>query len=355
MYNFSGRAYLRLANRLDLLAQYKVSERDNKTPVDVYTPILLDVLQSSPRSNRPYGYERDTATLELRYRPTYNLRLNAGAKQDKLERTYQSVRKTDEDTYWGEIQFSPWAWISARLKVDQSDRSTTPYEQIGNFERAENPLMRKFNMAERDRDRSTFEIDLSPTDKLGINLSYFTTEDDYEASEIGLRSGEEESFSLDLNYAFNKTTNLYVFFTEDEIESEMSAAEEFDAVPWDAFTEDEVQTWGLGLSGQFTEKLSYGFDYVSSESEGEILTDSGLGEEPFPVLETDLTNTRVYLSYQFNDKWSLGLDAYREEYETSDWLIDGLGPYDIRAVMTMGETSPDYEVNVYRLLTTYRF
>ena len=57
MFNLSGRLYARLADRLDLTAQYKVRERDNRTPVDIYTPILLEVFPSDPRSNRPYSYD----------------------------------------------------------------------------------------------------------------------------------------------------------------------------------------------------------------------------------------------------------------------------------------------------------
>ena len=186
MFNLSGRAYLRLADRLDLSAQYKINERDNKTPVDTYTPILLEIFPADPRSNRPYGYERKQGKLELRYRASYRLRLNAGVKNDKLERTYQSVSKTDEDSFWGELQFSPRGWLHARLKLDRLNRDAEPYETLGNFDRSENPLLRKFNMAKRERDRASIEIDLLPTDRFSISLSYYTTDDDYDASVIGL-------------------------------------------------------------------------------------------------------------------------------------------------------------------------
>lgn len=333
----------------------KVSERDNRTPVDIYTPILLEVFPSEPRSNRPYSYEREQGRLELRYRPSYKLRLNAGLKRDVVERTFQEVEKTDENTYWGELQFSPWAWLSARLKLDRLDRGATPFVVQGNFERAENPLMRKFNMAERDRDRVTIELDLSPNDRLGVNLSYYTTEDEYNASVLGLTESEESSVSLDINFVLSKDTNLYAFFTRDKIESEMSGAADFDAVPWNAFTEDQILTWGIGISGRINDKFSYGFDYVSSDSDGDILTDSGAGEVPFPVLTTKLRNARIYLDYKVNDRWGLGLDAYREEYDTTDWLVDGIGPFELNGVLTMGETSPDYAVNVIRLFATLSF
>jgi MtrB/PioB family decaheme-associated outer membrane protein len=355
MFNLSGRVYIRLANRLDLTAQYKVNERDNKTPVDSYTPVLLEVFPSDPRSNRPYSYDRAQGKLELRYRPRYNIRLNAGLKRDTLERTYQDVRKTEEDSYWGELQLTSWAWLGARLKLDHLRRDARSFEEQGNFDRAENPLMRKFNMAERDRNRVTLEFDLTPNERFDIALSIYTTDDDYDASVIGLTESEETSINLDFNYAVNKHTNLYAFVSRDDIESEMSAADGVDSVPWNAFTEDVILTWGLGITGRINEKFSYGFDYVSSDSDGDILTDSGAGEAPFPVLKTKLRNARVYLHYKLNGRWGLGLDAYREEYDSSDWYVDEIGPLDVNGILTMGEISPDYDVNVIRLLATLNF
>jgi MtrB/PioB family decaheme-associated outer membrane protein len=355
MFNLSTRLYLRLADRLDLTAQYKVNERDNRTPVSIYTPVLFEVFQMGPRSNRPYSYERSQGKLELRFRPTRNLRVNAGLKRYTLERTLQEVSKTDEDSYWGELQFSPVEMMNVRLKIDSFDRGATPYEQLESNGRAEHPLMRKFNMAERDRERATVEIDLSPTSRLGINLSYYTTDDNYDTSVIGLTGSEEYSTSLDLNFAVNGQTDLYAFITEDEIESEMSGAASINFIPWNAYTKDHIQTWGMGFSGQVNERVSYGFDYVASDSEGDILTDSSVGEAAFPVLQTDLRNARIYLRYKVSDSWSWGIDAYQEKYATSDWLVDGIGPDDINAVLTMGETSPDYEVSVVRLLASFRF
>jgi len=351
-FNLSGRLYARLADRLDLTAQYKVRERDNRTPIDIYTPILLEVFPGDPRSNRPYSYDNSQARLELRYRPGYHFRINVGAKRDEVERTFQEVDKTDEDTYWGELQFSPWTWLDARLKLDHRQRDATPSEQQGNYDRAEHPLMRKFNMATRERKRATIEFDLYPSEAFGISLSYYTTEDDYDDSLIGLNASEENSLSLDLNYAINKHTSLYAFASINRIESSMSGADDFESLPWDAFTDDEIRTWGIGISGRINDRLSYGFDYLFSDSDGDI---SSASETPFPVLQTELQNVRLYLDYKLNDRWKLGLDAYREEYVTSDWMVDGVGPFDITSVLTMGETSPDYETNVIRLLATLNF
>ena len=241
------------------------------------------------------------------------------------------------------------------MKLENLERGITPYEQLEGNGRTENPLMRKFHLAERDRDRMTVEFDLSPTNRFGISLSFYTTEDDYDASQIGLTGSKEQSYSADFNFALNEKTNFYAFVNKDEIESTMSAADGAGATPWNASTEDTIKTWGVGISGRANDKVSFGLDYVSSDSDGEIMTDISSGHSPFPVLTTELTNTRIYVDYQLNERWTLGLNAYQEEYVTADWFIDSIGPGSISSVLTMGETSPDYDVNVVSLLATLRF
>ncbi|MDH3787581.1 MAG: MtrB/PioB family decaheme-associated outer membrane protein [Xanthomonadales bacterium] len=356
MYNLSGRFYLVLADRLDLTAAYKADKRDNKTPVDSYMPVIMEVWSAGPRSNRPYEYDRDQWKVDLRWRPTYTMRLMGGYKNETLKRTYQDVRKSDEDTWWGEFQFTPWHWFDARLKYEYLDRDNSVYEPQGNYDRAENPLMRKFNMADRQRDRGTAEVDLFLVDNLGINVSYYITDDDYDNSIIGLTSAKETSINLDINYAISKAAVVYGFYTRDKIKSTLSGSSSpANTMIWDGYTDDKINTWGLGLNGEIGKKWTYGVDYVSSKSDGDILVDDGGGQAPFPVLTTKLTNLRGHVKYKMNDRWGLGLDAYREEYDTADWFIDGYGPLDISGLLTLGDESPDYDVWVVRLMATLTF
>ena len=355
MYNISGRAYWRVLDRLDLTARYKKDERKNKTPIDVYTPILLEVGESDPRSNRPYGYDRQQATVELRYRPTYSIRVNAGGKRATLKRTYQSVHKNTEDSYWGELQVTPWAWLDARLKYEDLNRDSTVYEQQGNYDRLEHPLMRKYNMADRDRNRVTLQFDLFPVERLGVSLSYYRTDDDYSDSPIGLIEGNEQNVNLDINYALSKFSTVYGFYSRDRIESEIAGAPSAAATPWRSFTDDLIETWGLGVSGRIGDKTTYGADYVKSVAEGNILTETDAGEPPFPMLYSNLEQLRLKLNHQINDRWGFGLNFLKERYSSSNWQVDDLGPLDINGVLSMGDVSPRYDVWAMSVFATLNF
>ena len=354
MYNIAGRLHMRLSRGLDLTASYKSSERDNKTPSDVYEPVMMEVYPRPPRSNRIYSYDRSIGKVELRYRPTHKLRLNAGLWSEEMERTSQEVKTTDEDAWFAEAQWTPWALMDVRVKVDKGEREASISEQQGNYDRPENSLMRKFNMANRDRDRYTIEVDLMPTERMGINFSLYSTEDDYTESVIGLTEGEETAMSIDFNYLFSNGMNLYAFFTDETIKAVMSGADGEGATPWTSNTEDDIVSWGAGLTGKFNEKASYGLDYLSSAADGEIITSNGSVPTPFPVLTTELSNIRLYVDFELSERWGMGVEAYKERYKTADWMVDGVGPYSIEGVLTMGEHSPDYSVSVIRVLATYR-
>jgi MtrB/PioB family decaheme-associated outer membrane protein len=354
MFNVFGRIYWSVNDWFNISATYKTSERDNNTPVDYYLPVLQEIFARPARTNRPYGYERDHGAIEFRFRALGHLRVNAGVRRDTIERTYQAVEKSDEDTIWGEIQFAPWAWLDARFKMDESTRTPSDYVPVGGYERAENPLMRKFNLAERDRERITAELDLMPTEDFNLSISYYTTDDSYKTSVLGLQESEESSLNLDASYALGAETSLYAFYSDETIDATMAGAESFAAAPWMAVTKDSIETWGMGLSGRLSDRLTYGIDYVKSEASGDIRTDSGAGEAPFPTLTTELRNLRAYVDFQVTERWALGLDAYSEEYDSQDWYVDGIGPTDINGILGLGAVSPDYTVNVIRLLARFK-
>lgn len=353
--NLAGKLRARLARKLDFTIQAKLDERDNKTPSDLWTPVLTDLVLTPERLNRPYSFKREKYELQLRWRLRNQIRLSGGVRQENIKRDLQSVKKTRQRNYWGELSASPWAVAQFRVKVESSERDASPYLLLDDGGPVENPLMRKFNLADRDRNGAIVELDLSPMERLGISLSYFTAEDKYSASVVGLRESEDQTLSLDLNYAINSDTSLYAFYNCEDISSEMSSISGNSGLPWDAHTDDTINTVGFGISGKMTEKISFGLDWVSSDAKSRILTETGQGEDPFPTLRNDLRNTRLHVNWQLRKQWALKVQAEHEKSRSDDWQIDGLDPDGLLSVLSLGLVSPNYSVTVLRLLASYRF
>ncbi|VAW39446.1 hypothetical protein MNBD_GAMMA01-2305, partial [hydrothermal vent metagenome] len=94
--NLAGKFSARLTRKLTFTARVKVNERDNKTPVAIYNPVVTDLVQLGERYNRPYSYEREKYSADLRFRPQRSIRLSTGIKYENMDRTLQAVETTKE-------------------------------------------------------------------------------------------------------------------------------------------------------------------------------------------------------------------------------------------------------------------
>jgi MtrB/PioB family decaheme-associated outer membrane protein len=354
-YNVIGKLYARLNNRLSFTARGKWDERDNKTPVDLYTPVITDLAQTVPRYNRPYSYKRQSYSADLRYRAHRVVRLSGGARWQNIDRSLQAVERTEETTWWGEAKFNAGFNSELRIKYESADRDVSDYLQPVDGGPIDHPLLRKFNMADRDRDRILVDLDLMPTESLGINLSYFKAKSDYDDSILGLQNSDDESYTINLNYALGKKLNIYGFYTHDDIDAELINTAGGIAELWNADTRDRISTFGIGLTADINEKSSLGIDYVSSDSKGDIWVQSSDDDSPFDPLKTKLNSAKVHFDYEINEHWGYKLYAEYEKYSARDWGIDGLGVDGINMVLTMGEQSPKYNVWYFRVQANYRF
>jgi MtrB/PioB family decaheme-associated outer membrane protein len=352
-YNLTGKLSARLNKRLSFTARGKWDERENKTPVDTYTPVVTDLLQVAERYNLPYSYKREQYSADLRWRAFPVLRLGAGGRQHNIDRTLQAVERTKETTWWGEAKMSPWQIAQLRLKMETSDRDVSDYLQGENGVPVDHPLFRKFNQADRERDRVLIELDLMPAMAVGINLSYFQASSDYDNSEIGLQESDDESWTLNLSYAAGSKVNFYAFLTRDDIDAELTNTAGSSTMLWNAKTRDRITTIGVGMSSEINEKSSIGVDLVSSDSKGDISVQTGQEEEPFDQLKTELTNLKLHYDYRLSEHWGYKLFAEYEKF--SNWAIDGLGVDGINSVLTMGEHSPKYDVWYFKVQASYRF
>jgi len=353
--NLVGKLSARLNSRLSFTARAKWDERDNKTPVETYTPVVTDLIVSSSRINRPYSFERQQYSADLRFRATRNLRLSGGARQQNIDRTLLAVETTEETTWWGEARMTAGYSSQLRFKLESSDRSISDYNSLDDGGPVDHPLMRKFYMADRDRKRALIELDFAPLEAFGINLSYAHANSDYKESALGLQESDEQSYSINLNYAVGKKLSIYAFLSRDDIDADMRNVEKTGEIPWNAATRDRINTAGLGLSAHINEKSSIGLDLISSDSKGNISVQTTAAEDPFDPLRTDLKNAKLHFDHEINEHWGYKLSAEYEEYSARDWAIDGLGVDGFNSVLTMGQQTPQYEIWYFRVQASYRF
>lgn len=353
VFNAGAKLNARLTSRLTVTARLKWDERDNRTPVDVYTPVTSDVIFTGERTNRPYGFERTRYSADVRFRAHRLLRLSGGARRQDLDRTLQAVEQSEETTWWGEVTFTPFARSQLRLKLENGERDISEYRLLDDGVLSDHPLFRKYNQADRDREKVLLQASFAPLAGLGFNLTAYDAEDEYDNSALGLQGSDVRGVTISVDYALGQRITVYGFFSREDIESELLGRAEAQA--WSADTRDRIGTTGAGLSTRIGERMRLGMDLAWSETRGYIETQTSAAEDPFPTLRTDLKNTRLYFNHEVSDQWGYRLFVEYEDFSSSDWGFDGLGVDGLDPVLTYGLVSPDYGIWNLRAQASYRF
>lgn len=352
-YNLAGRLAWRPSNGLDLVLRLHTDERDNRTPVVAWNPVVTDLVVRPDTLNRPYSFHKRKADLEARYRLPHGWRVRGGVGRESVERSLQSVERTVEDSAWLEAAASPWLVTRLRVKLERGRRDASPYTTSSAPGLPENPLMRKYNLADRDRDRLAVDFGVTPSSGLDINFAWFASQDHYRDSPLGLQEGSMQSFNLDLTVDLGDGFNATGFVGLDRVEADIRSSQNGTA-DWLGASEDRFLTWGVGFRWPVRAGLAGRLDYLRSRSEGAVRVGGGV-EEPFPDLSTSLANLKASLVYSPGAHWDLRLIAEYERYHARDWQWDGLGMDGIPAVLSLGASSPDDAVLALRLLARYRF
>ena len=125
---------------------------------------------------------------------------------------------------------------------------------------------------------------------------------------------------------------------------------------WSQDEDDTFNTAGIGFKHMLVkDKVDIGADYVLAKSRGKIEVATLVSSSSFPDLKTDLNSLKFYVDWRMNSKLSLNAALWYEDYESDDWQLDGVAPDTIPNVLTLGETSPSYDLYFLSLSVRYKF
>ncbi len=354
-----------LTERWQLNAAYRYNDRDNETPQATYTWVSTDVFISpTPRTNLPYSFTLRTVEVSADYRTAPHTKVSFGVDREIHERTFQEVEETRENTIWLKLIERPKDNVDLLFKVARADREVSNYDPVAEIVPAQNPLLRKFNMADRERDIVGLQATVTASDRVSFGAGLALANSDYTDSTIGLLESRELNVNADTSVMLSEKTSVHFFIDHQRIKSEQAGSQAYPAPPpviptpadWFADEDDTINTAGIGVKHVLMEnKLDVGADYTVSQSRGEITVTPAVPGPPFPDLKTKLNSLKLFATYRLKEKLSLNAAYWKESYDTSDWQLDGVMPSTTPSVLTFGETSPEYDVNVVSVSVRYKF
>jgi MtrB/PioB family decaheme-associated outer membrane protein len=336
---------------------YIYNDHDDKTPQAAYTWITTDSLVNAvTRTNLPYSFTQTKLKFDADYRFTGSTKLTAGIDNDVNKRTYQEVSNTTENTYWAKVKTRAPKNVEVTLKLAHAVRDVGNYEVLPWLNPAENPLLIKYNMADRDRDQGALRIELLGLQDMTIGFGIDYAKDNYTNSVVGLTESKDITYSADATAILSEKTNLYVYLNHEKINSTQLGSSTATTPDWTGQNEDTVNTLGLGVKHTFIEKkLNVGADYNVTKSRGKVLVDTGAVGAGFPDNTVDLQTLKLYATYQMRDNLSLKGTFVYERFDSTNWSIDGVAPDTIPNVLSLGAVSPTYNVHVIMMSLRYKF
>jgi MtrB/PioB family decaheme-associated outer membrane protein len=351
------RAVYFAGSRLTFTGEGFYDDRDNRTGVYEFEQVVTDTFVGGTRTNRPYSYERLGGRLTADFRASSTVRLSAGGRTEQVTRTFQEVDKTETTAGWGEIRATPTDKWDLTLRLTREERTLDdPYTALPDVIPEENPLLRKFHLAGRDRDQVNARATYIASERVSVGLSGDYSSDDYDRSPIGLTDARERAYTLDISAAPRDNLTVSAFYGREQIDSSMASSAAFGVPDWTATQKDTIDTFGITLEARDVGRdgLDAGIDYAYSSGTGRINMQTGAPAAALPELESTLHTVRLFGRYRLSDKLSVRIDYLYERYRSEDFALD-VAPSTIPSVLTLGEESPRYSTHFIGTSLNYRF
>ncbi len=357
-------ATLKLSSRpitkLRLNAELRHHERDNKTPVNTYNYVVLDSFTGSPVQNRPFSYKNNRVKLDANYRFNAISSLRGGYKYDNMQRIYIDTEREDtaENTLFAKWKVKPHSTVDVALYGEASSKDGSEYNPPVN----QNPAMRKYNLADRDRTKLGASVDYMATEKLLLSARADYNQDDYKNSAIGLTEATQPVYTLDFSYQPRGNITTYGYYSYENIYSSQNG---LDISPsptagWVADFDDTFNTLGVGAKISAIGRWDVGADIIYSKSSGSIVMKDLVlpgTEDQYPDTKTDLTSIKLWTDYNYSKQLVYKLGYWFEDYSADNWAV-GYAPYDPSVVantLLLGSTTLDYSVHVVTVSASYRY
>jgi MtrB/PioB family decaheme-associated outer membrane protein len=373
---------------VDFTAGYRQYDFDNRTPEFAMTQrVSYDNAVSTvdpPVHTEPFGVVRHTADADLKLIPMRGISAGVGFTRLGEDRTHRIFESTTDNVVRITFDTVSHQLFTLRTKYEHAERRGTGIEE-GERELAaigEQPGMRHFDIAARDRNRVTILGSVTPAANVGVSLSVAAGKDDYLQSLFGLRDNTHRVYSAGVDAA---PTNRVVLGTSYSYERYNALSRSRQANPGPQFTDpsrnwatdatDKAHSWITSVDiGRIAEKvdLRLVYDFSRSRARYEYITgavpDRTLPEEaivltalPTPVelppTLSELQRATTDATYALASHVSIGVSYWYERYRVNDFTLDADANPDLARgqALLMGYLYRPYTANTVWARLIYRW
>ena len=327
--------------RLSLRADLRYDERDDNTPVYVYT--TPPATGTHTGENEPRSFRTTVGKLDATYALPANFKLSAGLEQDNRKRNTSAVRsvsfrdETEETSVRLGLRRNLAETLNGALSYVRSERSGSDWlvNVRANGTLGSN-LVHPLHLADRDRDKIGLTLDWAPIETLSITFVAEHAQDDYSGRTLGPRAGRAQFLSVDAAYTLSENWQASGWISRSDTRAEQTTCNGADATgpvgatcptagasgAWEARLRNTGEAIGAALRGKPSGVLETGVEVVLASDTGEFhqapLT-GGVVTPAIPDVTYDTFSLKLYGKYVLSKRTGVRLMYVFDRFKTDDW------------------------------------
>lgn len=326
----------RPTSKLSLLADARYEDRDDKTPVRMYTTAGVSPTSTYNGENEPRSIKTTSGKLEASYRLPMALRVTGGVDYVEKERNTSAIRvvsfrdKTEEISYRVILQRSMSETLTGSVGYIHSDRDGSIFRtnvlNCGSVTCGTSSafnLIAPLHLSDRRRDKLRLSLNWTPVEQLSIQYQTEQTHDDYghrTADEFGLRDGTSRNHSIDAVYTFSDEWQANAWVSKNDTQA--NSANRISATnTWTGLVLNNANSFGLGIRGKPFSKLEIGADASHSDI-NDVFRQTALtgpAVSSLPDYYTRQSTLKLFGTYALQKNASIRLDYIYDRYSSNDW------------------------------------
>ena len=358
--------------RLWLNARFKRYDFDNRTPqfhITNYVRTDQAVAASVLGTTEALGYVRDNFDADASFMPMPFTALRIGYSREEIDRSHRYFEKTTDNVLRGTIDFSGNAYVTLRTVYEHSKRTGTGLDEEVLDEIGEQATLRQFDISDRDRDRVSAILQLTPIAQLGITASIAGGNDRRPEAEFGLTHNVNRVYAFSVDAVPNDGTTFSVSYGYEEYKSVQQSRQANPGVQfldptrnWSTDGHERVHTATvsadlLKLAPKTEIRLSYDFSHSRARYDYLLPPDSTLpAVSQLPTLFHELHHGVVDARYLVRRDMALGVVYWYDRYRVDDFALDGdiLNRIDVAAgVLLLANAYRPYRSNTVTIRISY--
>jgi MtrB/PioB family decaheme-associated outer membrane protein len=341
--------------KLSLRGNATYDGRDDETTPIAIDYIVTDTFPGGTALTPRYSEDRVRLDGGADYALAHWIRIGVGGKfNDDHYGPGQVFTNTQDAQSWGRATLTPFSSLSFTVKYGNALRKTSSFDAAA-LPPEENPLLRDFNYAGRDRVFSKLTGSWAATPTLTWSIEEFLAKDDYRSSPLGLQSAHEQRTSTTLTFTPRETLSAYVDAGYQRLFMLQSGYSGVLTTPW--LAADTEKFWTAGAGGRWTpqERWTVTLDYLYAPSYEDTDSTAGGLAQAFPQSWTKLESTRLEVAYRWTAAWQIHFRYTHETYNSNDWALNGVAPATVPNLLAFGVQPYQDNVNLFGLTVRYQF